>query len=38
MRRFMQALERNEALQECAIASLFAAALLDMGYLVYFLI
>jgi hypothetical protein len=38
MRRFMQALEHNETLQERAIATLFAAALLDMGYLVYFLI
>jgi hypothetical protein len=38
MRTFFAALERNEALQEGAIATLFAAALLDMGYLVYFLI
>jgi hypothetical protein len=38
MRHAYQALERSEVLQERAIAALFGAALLDMGYLVYFLI
>ncbi len=38
IRRAFRALERNEVLQERAIATLFAAALLDMGYLVYFLV
>ena len=38
LRRAFRALERSETLQERAIVTLFAAALLDMGYLVYFLI
>jgi hypothetical protein len=38
MRRAYRALERNEGLQEGAIVTLFAAALIDMGYLVYFLV
>lgn len=37
MRTFFKALERNEVLQERAIVTLFAAALLDMAYLAYFL-
>ena len=38
LRRAFHALERSETLQERAIVTLFAAALIDMGYLVYFLI
>jgi hypothetical protein len=36
MNRFMTALERNETLQTGTIATLFAAVVLDLAYLLVF--